>query len=544
MERNESELPWRKMAATNNAEEIVCVDVTLRDGGYVNNWNFTRDFIIRHIQVCADVGIEVCEVGFLNNCLPSSSATPFLRNLQVEDISWIRQNVENCPRLAAMVDFGRYSASAIPSASTLGVDIIRIAFDMRDIEPVMLDVEALILKGYALSLNVTRSSLLRDEDLDVLQNLLQRLQMQDTAPAILCFADSFGALYPHDIHRIFARFRSSSIALGFHAHNNLQLAFANALQAVSCGVSFIDCSVRGLGRGAGNLHLENLLQYLGSKGRMYDITLMLDYVDVFSHDLSDLEWGYSPSMMIAGELNVHPYWVDNLQNTRFGSLASLRRVLSAIPSSEKRQYSSMEGRHLQTFLLQSWIELSPMHRFPLHLRNREISSTHCVVVGRGQYANISVPPWGSLFVLLANESNAPALCFHRRCEVMRVFSSATRAQKWLRNSRANMPESIVAPYSAILNDYKNLVYDLPVFHSQQVVKLDPEEYSVVGLPACSTGILCCGVANWLGFQKVYTAGLFGYHPSSPIGSALLDRDRDVCSELRKICSVEILNEGE
>ncbi len=144
------------------------------------------------------------------------------------------------------------------------------------------------------------------------------------------FADSYGSLLPSDIKGILDRLSVTGKKIGFHAHNNLQLGFANTLEAIKSGVHIVDGTVYGMGRGAGNLPIEILLSYLEktSVKNTYNTLPVLDIIDRYMLDLhKDLKWGYDLSYMLSGMFEVHPYYSKTMVDYREYSVEDILRTL-------------------------------------------------------------------------------------------------------------------------------------------------------------------------------------------------------------------------
>jgi 4-hydroxy 2-oxovalerate aldolase len=121
--------------------------------------------------------------------------------------------------------------------------------------------------------------------------------------------DSFGALYSEQTQFLLEKYlsyaKSNRKQVGMHAHNNQQLAFANTIEAIICGVNRLDASMYGMGRGAGNCPMELLLSFL--KNPKFDIRPLIKVIqEIFIPMKADIEWGYHIPYLVTGVLNEHP----------------------------------------------------------------------------------------------------------------------------------------------------------------------------------------------------------------------------------------------
>ena len=160
-------------------------------------------------------------------------------------------------------------------------------------------------KGYEVTCNIMAISNCQESDLKIALNMLAQSPI-----STMYIVDSFGSLYPEEIRRLVDVYDGimgpAGIKLGIHAHNNQQCAFANTIEALSVGVSYLDATALGMGRGAGNCSLENLLGFL--KNPRYKLDPMLRFIEKHMLPLreSGLKWGYDLHYMLTGLTDQHP----------------------------------------------------------------------------------------------------------------------------------------------------------------------------------------------------------------------------------------------
>ena len=203
-----------------------------------------------------------------------------------------------------MSDIGRSLKEELRPKSESVVDMIRIATYIHQIPAAIELIEDAHAKGYETTVNIMAISKSFDDELDEVL-----AQLAKTNVDVIYIADSFGSFYPEQIRKLTEKYLSfaqkSGKKVGIHAHNNLQLAYANTLEAMIYGASFLDVTVSGLGRGAGNCPLELLLGFL--KNPKYKQMPVLEFIENYIVDLEKkLDWGYSIPYMITGQLNEHP----------------------------------------------------------------------------------------------------------------------------------------------------------------------------------------------------------------------------------------------
>lgn len=240
------------------------LDCTLRDGGHVNNWNFSDNCILDTLK-CAEIsGIEYFETGYQNpECIKVSKI-----------------------KLVVMVD-----AKNIRKVNEK-VDCVRVACYPHQISTGINAVENYKNQGFEVFLHIMTAD--KFEDFNLLKNWKNKEILTS-----LYFADSFGSLMPQDIERIYKNFEACGFEnISFHGHNNLQLAFANTIKAIELGAYSVDASVFGMGRGGGNLPLEVLLKYLQRDN--------IVYLDLIKKYYLENSWGYNYEALITGLKNIHP----------------------------------------------------------------------------------------------------------------------------------------------------------------------------------------------------------------------------------------------
>lgn len=286
-------------------EDIKVFDCTIRDGGLVNNYNFSDEFVKAHYETCLAAGVDYMEIG--KNVSPTimSEAEYGPWNFcKEEDIRRIVGENKTNMKIAVMSDIGRSLKEELRPKSESVVDMIRIATYIHQIPAAIELIEDAHAKGYETTVNIMAISKSFDDELD---EVLE--QLSKTNVDVIYIADSFGSFYPEQIKKLTEKYLSfaqkTGKKVGIHAHNNLQLAYANTLESMIYGTSFLDVTISGLGRGAGNCPLELLIGFL--KNPKYKLTPVLKFIEEYIVPLEkELDWGYSIPYMITGQLNEHP----------------------------------------------------------------------------------------------------------------------------------------------------------------------------------------------------------------------------------------------
>jgi 4-hydroxy 2-oxovalerate aldolase len=285
-------------------KDIKVFDCTIRDGGLVNNFHFTDEFVKGVYETCVKAGIDYMEIGKNNSpSLQSSEEFGKWNFCREEDIRKIVGGNNTDLKIAVMSDIGRVVNDELLPKSESVVDMIRIATYIHQIPAAIELIEDAHAKGYETTVNIMAISKTMDE-LDEALEILSK-----TTVDIIYLVDSFGYFHPEQIQKLAEKYvkvaRGVGKIVGIHAHNNLQLAYANTIQAMMYGTSYLDVTISGLGRGAGNCPMELLIGFL--KNPKYNLIPVLEFIEKFIVPLEkELDWGYSIPYMITGQLNEHP----------------------------------------------------------------------------------------------------------------------------------------------------------------------------------------------------------------------------------------------
>ncbi len=286
-------------------EDIKVFDCTIRDGGLVNNYYFSDEFVKAHYETCVAAGVDYMEIGKnVSPTIMSEDEYGPWNFCKEEDIRRIVGNNDTNMKIAVMADIGRsLKEELIPKKDSV-VDMIRIATYIHQIPAAIELIEDAHAKGYETTVNIMAISKSFDDELDEVL-----AQLSKTNVDVIYIADSFGSFYPEQIKKLTEKYlkvaSESGKKVGIHAHNNLQLAYAITLEAMIYGTSFLDVTISGLGRGAGNCPLELLIGFL--KNPKYQLMPVLKFIEEFIVPLEkELDWGYSIPYMLTGQLNEHP----------------------------------------------------------------------------------------------------------------------------------------------------------------------------------------------------------------------------------------------
>lgn len=328
---------------------ISVLDCTLRDGGYVNNWEFPTDIIGKTVFKLDSAGIDVIECGYLNYTAQKEHDSSIYQSM--EKISeTISDNITDTSKLAVMINYGEYPIEKLPNYHENFPKIIRIAFHKKDSKEAMLYCKQVKAKGYMIFLQPMVTLDYSDRELLYLFD-----QINELKPVAAYIVDSFGSMRKPDIRRIASLYNHNidkEIAIGFHAHNSLQLAFSNALEFIDITQNrqkcFVDVSVFGIGRGAGNLCSELMTQYLiENMGGKYTINPILEIMDEYLLPLYlHHPWGYSAAYYLSAIKKCHPNYAAYLMSKQTLTINAIEKCISSIPRENRSIFDKKIIEHI------------------------------------------------------------------------------------------------------------------------------------------------------------------------------------------------------
>ena len=288
---------------------IKIIDCTIRDGGHLNKWKFDLSCVRACYAAARKSGVDYFEAGY--RYTEETKDLGLFGYCTDETLRELSDNSEKC-KLAVMIDAGKCHSSQFTRClqEKTPLRVVRVAAYPYELDKAVNLVQDLFDKGYEIFLNLMASSELTKENYD----FLHKWDNKNILSAVY-FADSFGSFTPKEVSELIHKLEAVGFStIGFHPHNSLQLAFANTLCAIENGVSFVDSSVYGMGRGSGNLPIEILLGYLERLGdQKYNTVPYLDVIERhFLGHFRNIGWGYSLKSLMSGLANVHPYYVDAL----------------------------------------------------------------------------------------------------------------------------------------------------------------------------------------------------------------------------------------
>ncbi|MCR5624028.1 MAG: aldolase catalytic domain-containing protein [Lachnospiraceae bacterium] len=288
--------------------DIKVLDATLRDGGLVNDFYFTDEFVKDIYKANIDAGVDYMEFGYrADKDLFDEDKFGKWKFATDDDIREVVGDNDTSLKLSIMADVGRcnYKRDIHPKNES-PVDLIRVACYIHQIPAAIAMIEDAHNKGYETTCNIMAITNAQRSD------LADALEMLGETPVNgIYIVDSYGALFPEQVREITDLYMESAEKngkyIGMHAHNNQQLAFANTIESCAQGASYLDATYSSMGRGAGNCSMELLMAFL--KNPKYSIFPVLKFVEKHMVPLvqdPNVLWGYDIPYLLTGHLNQHP----------------------------------------------------------------------------------------------------------------------------------------------------------------------------------------------------------------------------------------------
>jgi len=285
--------------------DVKVLDCTIRDGGLCNNYHFTDEFVREVYKTCIEIGVDYFEIGKVvsKKVMDPKEYGPW-NFCEEEDIRRIVGDNNTNLKIAVMADIGRTTKEDIRPKSESVVDMVRVACYIHQIPAALEIVEDAHAKGYETTINIMAISKISGSDLDDALSLVCESNVD-----IIYLVDSFGSFYTEQIRELTKKYLKIAEAngkkVGIHAHNNQQMAYANTVESMILGTSYLDATISGLGRGAGNCPMELLLGFL--KNPKFSLTPLLKFIEEYIIPLrKEVHWGYDIPYMLTGQMNEHP----------------------------------------------------------------------------------------------------------------------------------------------------------------------------------------------------------------------------------------------
>lgn len=320
--------------------KINILDCTLRDGGYINNWSFKDEHIAKILKALKNSKIDIIECGYLDDKKGvKNDSTLFDSTIAADKV--LASLLNSDAQRVIMINFGDFDVKNLPLKEQTSIDGIRLAFHKKDIDKAFETAYKIKELGYNLYFQPMVTKNYKDiEFLSIIQ------KTNELNPYAFYIVDSFGSMTLDEFHKYLILAQNnlnSSISLGYHSHNNMQLAFSNAISMCNQNLKreiIIDSSIYGIGRGAGNLNTELIADYLNnSYEKEYDTLPLLDIIDeLLASLMAKNSWGFSPAQFLSASYNCHPNYASYLVNKNTNHIVGIKKILDKLPEENKSSF--------------------------------------------------------------------------------------------------------------------------------------------------------------------------------------------------------------
>lgn len=488
------------------------LDCTFRDGGYYTNWDFQHKLVQNYLRTMADLPIEYVELGYRNPSqanyageyyyLPNST----LRSLCDTELSGLK--------LAVMLDAKLCNPNDVPNlleGCQNSVQLVRMAVDPAKLDHGIALAKAVKSCGFEVGLNLMYLSRLQD-NFDMLLNF----EKLDSVVDYLYLVDSFGSCFPEQVKQAiqFAKDRLPQ-KIGFHGHDNINLAFANALAAIEAGADIVDSTVLGMGRGAGNLRTELIVAYLGQlTGKAIDLSSLADLLETFQTMKDHYRWGAELPYIVSG-------MADLPQKDVMEWLGKKRYSTSVV-------VQTLQGSQQNGLQSQPYTKLSDSIK-PLGLQDVKT----CVIVGGGQTAAqhaSSIAEYVRKQQGLLIHSSLRNAEFYTNSNVRQVVCLPGReAEKLKGRATRDLHQQFLA---YVLSSGPRMTASVPGDLTTRTFEVDPVTQSHSNSQSAlmeqdSPLGIALSVAQTLGVETIYLAGFDGYPGGNEVQQELALEVQDI-----------------
>ncbi len=304
-------------------EKPKILDCTIRDGGYYTNWDFPQKVIENYIQAMDILPVDFIELGYRN-----IASKDYFGEFYFSPINTLNNIIKLTKKSLVLIlnekDLTINQIKFLLEPCIGKIDMIRLAVDPDVIDDAILKAKFIKTIGFKVALNIMYLSKWINDI-----NFLKKLHKIEMYTDYLYMVDSYGAVFPSELKGLIKKIKEiSKVKLGFHGHNNLELALANTITAIEEGVEIVDSTIMGMGRGSGNLKTELLLSIL-SKDYEINFNSLTRTLEDFQELKSKHKWGTNLPYMIAGINGIPQKKIMEWLISKFYNLSSVVKALNS-----------------------------------------------------------------------------------------------------------------------------------------------------------------------------------------------------------------------
>lgn len=320
--------------------ELKLLDCTLRDGGYLNDWNFGHNNLVSIFERLVDANVDIIEIGFLDDRRKFDIHRSIMPDTaSVEKIYGGLDRKQTM--VVGMIDYGTCSLENIQPCEESYLDAIRVIFKKHLREEAMAYCAELKKLGYKVFSQLVSVTSYSDEEMLDLIRIANEVK-----PYAVSMVDTYGLMHQNNLKHYFELLNENldpEIGIGYHAHNNFQMGYANCIEMMAQKTErmlLVDGSVYGMGKSAGNAPIELLMMHMNARyGKNYQISQVLEAIDTnIMNFYSPATWGYNMFFYLAASNDCHPNYVSDLIGKRTLSVKSINEILGRLQGEKKLLY--------------------------------------------------------------------------------------------------------------------------------------------------------------------------------------------------------------
>ena len=460
---------------------VTILDCTLRDGGYYTQWDFSEELVTQYFESFNHLPVSYLEIGYRSQPLKPY----FGKYFYCPEYVLRHAREASCKKLAIILNEKDVRAEQVPEL--LGsvrqyIDLVRMAVDPKNMDRAIVLARAVKELGYEVAFNVMYMSTWKS-----LPGFMDGLHAVNEVANYFYLVDSFGGVYPEDVAELMELVKAQvTVPIGFHGHNNLELALVNTLTAIAHGASIVDATVTGMGRGAGNLKTELLLTALNARtGLEVNFNKLSGVVDAFEALQAQHGWGTNLPYMVSGANSLPQKDVMEWVSKRYYSFNSIIRAL------QNQKEGIEDNQRLPVFAPESGFK-------------------RAVIVGGGPSARAhasAIKAWvernpGTCVIHSSSRNAGEYLDLDATQYFALVGSEGHRLEALFASFGAFSGNCILPPFPRKMGTYipaivEGRTYELPSLSSDKV-------------PSDSSTIIAIETALTLGAEQIFVAGYDGY----------------------------------
>ena len=323
--------------------EIKLLDCTLRDGGYLNDWEFGKSNIVNIFERLVSAGIDIIETGFIDDRREFDENRTIFPDTKSADRIYGKLD-KGSSMIVGMIDYGTCTIDNISSADECCLDGIRVIFKKHKMHEAIDFCHEVKKKGYKVFVQAVSITSYNDDELSELIGLVNELE-----PYAFSLVDTYGLLHKGQLRHYFdfaCAHLKNSVGIGYHAHNNFQLAYANCIELVDDPpkdrLLIVDGTLYGMGKSAGNTPTELLVMHMNNyHATAYHNSQILEAIEVTMLDMSrKVGWGYSFKFFLAASHDCHPNYVNYLMDIGKLSVKSISEILDSLEDDKRLLYDA------------------------------------------------------------------------------------------------------------------------------------------------------------------------------------------------------------